>query len=141
VANRSSGFSGFFFAAKTHAPPGGPVRRRRDTQTQQIRASLLGVAVMLGVMLRGLGRGMRGVQAMRMGDVGVVTALFGIAVFIVLGRLAVMPGGFLVILGSLLVMVGVLVLHDVISQVSMRIRKRLAGTRLRAARDGGATGT
>jgi hypothetical protein len=71
---------------------------------------VLGVlAVMLGVLLGGLVGMMRGMQAVGMGDMRVMTGLFMLAAIIVLGRFAVMVGRALVVLGRRLVMLAAMV--------------------------------
>jgi hypothetical protein len=67
------------------------------------------VGVVLGVMLGGLVAVMRGVQAVRVGEVGVMPGLVVIAVLVVLRGFAVMLGGFLVVFGRGLVMRAALV--------------------------------
>jgi hypothetical protein len=58
----------------------------------------VGLAVMLGVLLGRLVGVMRGMQAMGMRNVGVMTGLFMLAVIIVLGCFAVMVGRALMML-------------------------------------------
>jgi len=55
---------------------------------------------MLGVALGGFARGMSGVQAVGMGEVGMMAALFMVAVVIMLGGLLVVMGGLLVMVAA-----------------------------------------
>lgn len=55
--------------------------------------------MMLGVMLRGLMCRVGRVQAMRVREMGVMPGLLVLPVVVVLGGLAMMLGGFLVVLG------------------------------------------
>ena len=64
---------------------------------------------MLGVLLGGLVGMMRGMQAVGMGDMRVMTGLFMLAAIIVLGRFAVMVGRALMVLGRRLVMLAAMV--------------------------------
>jgi hypothetical protein len=64
---------------------------------------------MLGVVLCRFVRMMRGVQAMSVRHMGVVSRLFMVAGFVMLGSLAMMVRGILVVLGRDLMVVAALV--------------------------------
>jgi hypothetical protein len=88
------------------------VHGRVPPQLAAGRASLvvLGVlAVMLGVLLCRLVGMMRGMQAVGMRHMGVMTGLFMLAALVVLGRFAVMVGRALMMLRRRLVMLAAVV--------------------------------
>ncbi len=71
---------------------------------------------MLGMTLGGFARRVGGVQAMSVGEMGMMAALFVIAIVIMLGGFLVMVSGLLVMLGGAFVMV-LVIAHDCLRQV------------------------
>ncbi|WP_194455468.1 hypothetical protein [Bradyrhizobium sp. CCBAU 53421] len=96
-----------------------PAKRKRRPlagtaeATHAVLELLLVFAVVLGVMPARFGVVMLGVAGMAMGAVGVVRRLLVIALFVVLGRFAVMTRRVLVMFGRLVMMLNACVVaHD-----------------------------
>jgi hypothetical protein len=96
--------------------------------------TLLLVAVVLDVRLRGLGRVVVRVRMMAMRSVTVMGGLLVVALLVMLRGRAVVLGGLLVVLGGLRVMLSSVLRHGSLLQ-SVRITAR-DGKRLRALRGG-----
>lgn len=80
---------------------------------------------MLGVALGGFARGVAGMQAVGMGEMGMVAALFMVAVVIMLGGLLVVMGGLLVMVRGGFVMV-LVIAHDCLRRVGRSNAGRVA---------------